>query len=222
MKQIFQSLFQTQFENPFGNEVQTCAYLLKRKNGNFLIYSSSHIESAFSGIKKLGGVEKQFLNHRDEASEHCNKVFYQFGAPLICHELEREAIESGLDWSNFTRKAKLGEVFSKRTQFAPDFEAIPTPGHCPGSTCYLWNMGDKKFLFTGDTFYPRNGEWCVAISNGLQDTMIRSLEILLDNPFDVIVPGLFIGAVSFLEVTAQLRHELIKKAIDRLKKGDTH
>jgi Metallo-beta-lactamase superfamily len=41
-----------------------------------------------------------------------------------------------------------------------DFEVIPTPGHTAGATAYLWDSGDRRVLFTGDTIFLDNKE-CV-------------------------------------------------------------
>ena len=50
-------------------------------------------------------------------------------------------------------------AFSRRHMLDDDFEVIPTPGHTPGATAYLWDNGNHRFLFTGDTIYLRDGEW---------------------------------------------------------------
>ena len=36
-----------------------------------------------------------------------------------------------------------------------DVEVLPTPGHSPGSTCYVvTGVGGERYLFTGDTIFP--------------------------------------------------------------------
>ena len=49
--------------------------------------------------------------------------------------------------------------FSRRHMIDDDFEVIPIPGHTPGATAYLWDSGDHRMLFTGDTIVLRDGEW---------------------------------------------------------------
>ena len=71
-----------------------------------------------------------------------------------------------------------------------DFEVIPTPGHTPGATAYLWDSGQRRFLFTGDTIYLRDGEWWTACS-GSSDraSYVESLKLIRELDFDVLVPG---------------------------------
>ena len=145
MKQLLPDILYTDSDRPFANEVKTRAYLVTLAAGNFLFYSSSHIEQEFDFIQSKGGLFKQYLNHRDEASDYCDVVRRQFNAPLACHELESDAV---------SQHCEVSETFSARHQILPVLEAIPTPGHCPGSTCYLLQHGGKYILFTGDTIYP--------------------------------------------------------------------
>ncbi len=44
-----------------------------------------------------------------------------------------------------------------------DFEVIPIPGHTPGATAYLWDDGERRHLFTGDSIYLSDGEWIAAL-----------------------------------------------------------
>lgn len=65
-----------------------------------------------------------------------------FGAPVYCHPaepwLDREKVDEDLADG---MKIKVGDL---------EVEAIFTPGHTPGSTCFL--IG--KHLFSGDTLFP--------------------------------------------------------------------
>ena len=40
---------------------------------------------------------------------------------------------------------------------------IPIPGHTPGATAYLWDSGERRYLFTGDSLYLSDGEWMAAV-----------------------------------------------------------
>ncbi len=205
-------LLRTEPDHPFENDVETVAYLLKRDAGNLLLYSSSKIEKEKLFIAGQGGIERQFLNHRDEASASCDIVREHFDAPLVCHEAEREAVE---------KKCRVDETFSDRHHPYRDFEAIPTPGHCPGSTCYIWSTLDHRYLFSGDTIYLENGEWRVYISEQNIQTMIHSLMLIAILEFDVLVPGLYIGDVSLAEVNKEQAHNEIAAIIERLQNGAT-
>ncbi|MYB30700.1 MAG: MBL fold metallo-hydrolase [Cenarchaeum sp. SB0663_bin_5] len=67
--------------------------------------------------------------------------------PLICHEKEKDAI---------AKRCIVGNTIHQRTTIFADFEAILTPGHTPGSLCYLWQAPDARYLFTGDTVFFNN------------------------------------------------------------------
>lgn len=213
MKIINDYILQSEIDFPFGNSVSTCAYLLKRKSGNILFYSSKFIENDFSQIHSLGGVDFQIVNHRDEATSYCDVVLNEFNAPLYCHIKEEEAI---------LEKCKVGKLIEEGMIF-PDIEAIHTPGHCSGSTCFLWSVGEEKILFTGDTFYPSNSKWCVAIKDGDQEEMITSLRKLLDLEVTMILPSLFIGDEKFAVIKDSKKHkQLINDCIQRLENGECH
>jgi len=147
---------------PFAPSLHIRAFLLERAQGNLLIYSTTTIEDR-------GGVARHYLNHRHEAA---------FGsavdAPLFVHEAD--AVPGA-------------ETFAKRHMLDDDFEAIPTPGHTPGATAYLWDNGDQRFLFTGDTIYLSDGEWVAAVLDSSdRKRYIESLELIRDLDFDVLVP----------------------------------
>ena len=106
------------------------------------------------------------LNHRDEASPYSDKVLERFHAPLICHHLEEKAV---------SRLCKVGQTISGGEMFG-NIKAIHTPGHCPGSTCFLVSQDGENILFSGDTFYPCKGQWRVTIFKENQEEMIQSLK----------------------------------------------
>lgn len=214
MNVIAENFYQSKIEHPFGNAVCTAAYFAPKSEGNILFYSSGLIEDHFSFIENKGGIAFQYLNHRDEAGPVCDKVEEKFKAPVVCHELERDAV---------TKQCRVGAVFAGRSSPFRGFEIIPTPGHCPGSTCFLWKTNGKNILLTGDTLYPNNSRWQVAIPEGQQEQMILSLNELLELQVDAIVPGLFIGqtAYQFFDTKAEYS-KIILECIKRLKLGSTH
>ena len=68
------------------------------------------------------------------------------------------------------------------------FQAIHTPGHTPGSTCFLL---DGRHLFTGDTLFP-GGPGNTSFEGGDFPTIIRSIEDRLFSKLDadtIILPG---------------------------------
>ena len=80
-------------------------------------------------------------------------------------------------------------TFSKRHMLDDDFEVIPTPGHTPDATAFLWDNGEHRILFTGDTIMLRDGEWKAAVLDSSdRAAYVESLELIRELDFDVIVP----------------------------------
>lgn len=145
---------------PFDPSLAIRAFLLRRDRGNLLVYRAGTIEREAQSVNELGGLSRQYLNHRHEASPTCDWVAKTFGAPLHCHEAEAPAV---------SETCHVDETFSERHRLDDDFDVIPTPGHTGGATAYLWDTGRHRCLFTGDTIYFRDGEWVGALLGGVSD-----------------------------------------------------
>jgi glyoxylase-like metal-dependent hydrolase (beta-lactamase superfamily II) len=161
---------------PFAPLLNIRAFLLQRGDGNLLVYSVAGLEQDAAAIEALGDISRQYLNHQHEALFASDWV----SAPLLVHERERDAV---------AKRRSVGETFGGRHTLGDDFEAIPTPGHTPGATAYLWNSGSQRVLFTGDTIYLDDGEWVAAVLDSSdRQTYLESLELIRDLEFDVLVP----------------------------------
>jgi Metallo-beta-lactamase superfamily len=153
----------------FDPSLEIRAFVLQREGGNVLVYSTATLDDP-------GDISRWYLNHRHEAMFLSDSVT----APLFVHERERRSVE---------RKAHVRAAFSRRHMLDHDFEAIPTPGHTPGATAYLWDSGEHRFLFTGDTIYLRDGEWVAAVLDSSdRAAYLDSLELIRELDFDVLVP----------------------------------
>ena len=75
-------------------------------------------------------------------------------APLYVHQDDRAQTE---------KRMHVRASFSRRHMLGDDFEVIPIPGHTPGATAYLWDSGEHRMLFTGDTLYLHDGEWVAGL-----------------------------------------------------------
>jgi glyoxylase-like metal-dependent hydrolase (beta-lactamase superfamily II) len=105
-----------------------------------------------------------------------------------------------------------------------DFEVIPTPGHTRGATAFLWDSGQHRCLFTGDTIYLRDGDWIAAVlESSDRGPYIKSLELIQELDFDVLVPWAATGGQPFHAVTdkADARRR-IDAILERLRRGDDH
>jgi len=167
----------------FAPSIGVRSFLLEREEGNLLIYSSNTIEQEADFVREKGGIGRQYMNHgheADTADAACRWVASTFGAPLYAHENEKEEI---------SRVCDVGGVFSERHTLADDFEVIPIPGHTSEATAFLWDTGEHRVLFTGDSV-KLEGDECVAVllDPSAREDYLRSLELIRGLDFDVIAP----------------------------------
>lgn len=130
---------------PFAPALEIRAFLLIREPGNLLIYCARGLDADAAAIEARGGASRQYLNHRHEAAFASHAIT----APLFVHEHERKEVSEHLH---------VRGTFSRRHELDGDFEVIPTPGHTSGATSYLWDSGERRLLFTGDTIHPHGDE----------------------------------------------------------------
>jgi hypothetical protein len=196
---------------PFAPSLHIRAFLLRRDQGNVLIYSVPGLEADGPAVEDLGGVSRQYLNHRHEAMFLPARV----AAPLIVHEADRGPVE---------RKAHVRGTFSRRHTLDDDLEVIPTPGHTPGATAYLWDSGEHRFLFTGDTIFLDRGEWVAAVLDSSErEPYIDSLELMRGLDFDVLVPWAATGGEAYYAVTSSAdTRRRVDAIIERVRRGEDH
>ena len=196
---------------PFAPALHIRAFLLERERGNVLVYSVTGLESDEAAIEDAGGIARQYLNHRHEAMFASSWV----KAPLFVHERERESV---------AKKAHVRGTFSRRHLLDDDFEVIPTPGHTPGATAYLWDSGSHRLLFTGDTIYLDDGEWVAAVlPSSDRERYVESLELIRELDFDVLVPWAASAGAPYHAMTdrADARRR-IDAILDRVRRGEDH
>jgi glyoxylase-like metal-dependent hydrolase (beta-lactamase superfamily II) len=194
---------------PFAPSLDIRAFLLQREHGNVLVYSVTGLEADAPAIEDLGGISRQYLNHRHEAAFPSPWV----AAPLFVHERERRSV---------ARTLHVRGTFSRRHVLDGDLEVIPTPGHTPGATAYLWDSGEHRFLFTGDTIYLSDGEWVAAVLGSSERApYIESLELIRELDFDVLVPWAATGGEPYYAVTSRAEaRRRIDAIIERVRRGE--
>jgi glyoxylase-like metal-dependent hydrolase (beta-lactamase superfamily II) len=194
---------------PFEPSLHVRAFLLRRDEGNVLIYSSSSVDP--SAFAEVGGIARAYLNHRHEAAFGADLP----GVPLFVHAADREAI---------ARKRKVRAAFSQRHTLDGDLEVIPTPGHTPGATAYLWDSGEQRLLFTGDTIYLREGEWVAAVLGWSdRDAYIDSLSLIRELDFDVLVPWAATAGAGYYAVTSDGEaRRRVDAILRRVRRGEDH
>jgi Metallo-beta-lactamase superfamily len=194
---------------PFGRALDIRAYLLEREAGNLLIYRSDTLRREAAAIRERGGIARQYLNHRHEAAPVTDWVSETFGAPLFVHADDADAVSA---------VAHVRATFSRRHMLDDDFEVIPTPGHTPGATAYLWDTGSRRILFTGDTLFFSRGRWVTAVLDSSDRERYReSLELIRGLDFDVLVPSIATaGDAPYAIVERDEIQQRIGELIERL------
>jgi hypothetical protein len=196
---------------PYQHNVLLRSYVLQRPAGNMVVYNSPGIDAAAADIAKLGAPSRLLINHAHEAMYGTPEL----GMPIWAHRDDRAEIGNSL--------AVSGQ-FDSRQMIDDDLEVIPTPGHTAGTTSYLWDNGEHRFLFTGDFIWIEDGEWkAVVLDPTLRHAYLRSLAIVRDLDFDVLVPwGVTEGdhPVDLVSDPAD-KVNRIQRIIDRLSVGES-
>jgi glyoxylase-like metal-dependent hydrolase (beta-lactamase superfamily II) len=199
----------------FGPSLEIRAFLLQRERGNLLIYRAATLEQDVEAVADIGGITRQYLNHHHEASPACDWVGKTFDAPLHIHEADARAA---------SEVCNVDETFSWRHNLDEDFEIIPIPGHTGGATAFLWDTGQHRVLFTGDTVFFIRGRWRAAVLDGVSDRerYIESLELIRTLDFDLVAPGIAPAGEPYYEfVEKSVAEERIDEILKRLRRGES-
>jgi len=154
-------------------------------------------------------VPRHYLNHWHEAMFAPEPS----PAPLFVHERERASV---------AKTQAVRATFSRRHVLDDDFEVIPTPGHTSGATAYLWDSGEHRFLFTGDTIYLSHGEWVAAVLDSSDRARyLDSLEAIRELDFDVLVPWAASAGEPYHALTdSRDARRRIDAIIERVSRGE--
>ncbi|HWT24271.1 MAG TPA: MBL fold metallo-hydrolase [Solirubrobacteraceae bacterium] len=192
---------------PFAPSLHIRAFLLRRDAGNVLVYGAPTVDA--ETFAHAGPIARAYLNHSHEAA--FGGVVP--GVPLFVHEADRGAVPAGVP---------VRATFSRRHTLDDDLEVIPIPGHTPGATAYLWDSGEHRFLFTGDTIYLRDGEWVAAVlGSSDRASYLESLARLRELDFDVLVPWAATARGPYVAVTSNGEaRRRIDAIVGRLRRGE--
>lgn len=207
LTQIREDLYQTRIDSPFPGQT-THSYLWRRPGGNVLFYSPAG-DADFDAIDELGGVSAQYLSHLDEAGPNLVRIAERFGRQLHASAAELDSI------------AKHGRVdvplSAVRQVDDNDVDVLPTPGHSPGSTCYLvTGASGERYLFTGDSIFPTGeGTWSTFVVPGRGDAaaMRESVNLLGTVAPDVVISSAFGGPSAIEAVDAARWSEIVEQAL---------
>lgn len=179
------------------------AFLLRGADGNTLIYANGRITEEADEIEALGGLRRHVLGHWHEAGMGAADIAERLGAPVLCHEADRVKAEEDVP---------IAETFDRRRALTSDLEAIPIPGHTPGSTAYLWAGPEHSCLFTADSLLVGERGWyAVVLGESDREAYVKSLRTLRDLDFDLLVPW---GASEGAEPTTPVDRDTARREID--------
>ncbi|MFO7882488.1 MAG: MBL fold metallo-hydrolase [Kosmotogaceae bacterium] len=112
---------------------------------------------------------------------------------IYIHEFDKELLENP--------SLSLGRLYGfnglevtslpivKSEEFSSEWKFFHTPGHSPGSSCFLFN---NKYLFTGDTLFPNSigrTDFLGGNMRKMEKSLIFLKRILVKNQDLLIFPG---------------------------------
>jgi glyoxylase-like metal-dependent hydrolase (beta-lactamase superfamily II)/ferredoxin len=177
------------------------SYFVRHPAGNWLIDSPKFLPRLVNRFNELGGIASIFLTHSDDVAD---AALYaeRFSATRIIHRDElhsQPGAERVLDGAD-------------PIALAPEFTAIPTPGHTKGHCVLLFR---ERFLFTGDHLaWDRHGEQLEAYRDYCWYSWQRQAESmarLAAFPFEWVLPG--------HGQRVHLPREVMRQQMDRLSRS---
>ncbi|MAT07273.1 MAG: MBL fold metallo-hydrolase [Acidimicrobiaceae bacterium] len=189
MRQIYDDLWETAaFRVPNGPA--THAYLWTPPSAPNVLFYNLGSDDEIDALADLGGVAHQYLSHRDEISPMLTVIAERFDTILHSSAAERHLV---------AEVRTPDEVFDTRHVDARGVEVIATPGHTPGSACFLVDGAAGHYLFTGDTILRRDdGTWFAGYIPGYSDLddLLATLDLLADLEPDIVVSSAFTGTAG--------------------------
>ena len=155
------------------------SYFVRHPDGNWLIDSPRYVDRLAQRFEGLGGVRYLFLTHRDDVAD-ADKYAARFRATRIIHRLELSA------------QPDAERILEGRSPIvlAPDFLAIPTPGHTRGHCALLYR---NQFLFSGDHVWWSRNRGRLNASRDVcwysWSEQVESVALLRDYSFEWVLPG---------------------------------
>lgn len=196
LRQVAADLWETPTDSPFPG-LTTHAYLWRRGGAPNILFYSVATDHDLEEIAELGGVGHQYLSHRDEAGPMLAALHERFGTILHASASEAEEV---------ARHRRSDRLFVAEATDANGIHIVPTPGHSPGSTCFVVDGADGRYLFVGDTlFRTTEGTWSAGYIGGVSDAVAlrASLDRLAGIRPDLVVSSAFgDGGVHRVDATS--------------------
>lgn len=156
------------------------SFLIRSDGGNLLLNASEGALRNARTIEEHGGVTALWLGHWHEGLTGAQAIADRFKVPVVVHQDDREEAE---------KRVAITETFNDARRIRSNLEAIPIPGHTPGSTAYLWHGPEARCLFTADSLYVKDGILQAALLDSSdRQALLASLGRLRGIEFDLLVP----------------------------------
>jgi len=176
------------------------SFFIEHPSGNWLVDSPRYIKHLIDAFEQRGGITYIFLTHEDDVAD-ADKYAMHFGAKRIIHRADADAVPDA-EWI----VDESGSIY-----LADGFQAIPVPGHTPGSMALRYK---EKFLFTGDHLWwnphmqslgaPQRLVWRAKV-------LVASLEKLLSYRFEWVLAG----HGDRVKLSAEEMRDQLKAMLDR-------
>ncbi|HEV3198723.1 MAG TPA: MBL fold metallo-hydrolase [Bryobacteraceae bacterium] len=155
------------------------SYFVEHADGNWLIDSPRYVEHLARRFAERGGIRYIFLTHRDDVAD-ASRYAERFGATRIIHRLELAAQPEA---------ERVIEGFDA-VELAPEFVAIPTPGHTRGHCALLHR---DEYLFSGDHIWWSRVRRRLTASRDVcwysWPDQVKSVSLLKQYSFEWVLPG---------------------------------
>lgn len=195
MKQLYEDLWISTPEvtaNKEEPELMMHGFLLHHLRGNILI---SRVENPddHNAIADRGGIIRHYLTHWHEAGPATRQLQQRFNSALYCHA---RAL------GHVSRYAEADATFNAAEVHCGSFHVVPTPGHTPGSTSYLYaSPYGKTYLFVGDSVTLAHDRWVTVRAAESNDRQLRqTLEFYRALRPDVVLMSTTVGHLPWQEV----------------------
>ena len=200
----------------FAPSTHVRAFLLRRRQGNLLIYSAETVADDVRAIEDLGGIARHYLNHWHEAAfGGGERIASTFGAPLFCHEDDRQPA---------AETVAIAGTFSERHKDGDDFEAVPIPGTRAGRPpTYGTAAGIAACSPATASICARANGSRRCSSSSDREAYVESLELIKQLDFDLLVPWAATAGQPCHALTDKTdTQRRIDAILERVRRGDDH
>jgi len=166
-------------------------FMLRHPRGNLLI---GRVENPLDHefLAEAGGVIRHYLTHWHEAAPGARLIQQRFSSALYCHSRSLGPVSLVVE---------PDETFTHREVHFGDFHLLPTPGHTPGSSSYLYHSPlGQTYLFVGDTLTCDYNRWISVLKPDSNPAELQqSLELYRTLRPDVVLMSTTRGHLSWVK-----------------------